>query len=181
MYTVDTPKVDVEAVQEGSGNPLVFKVETNLTKVNPVLSIALNTQLARVEEFSLDVIDHGSNQTVNIGPIYATTVATAAEEIQSAAPASNQLGAAEYNQPEGRLVGESVQSLFRSIPWFDQIATDVEVTKTEVLNTGSNYTYTWEVTFVHALNRDIEIVGDTSIPRQYADIETDSSSYLAVS
>ena len=136
--------VEVATLQQGLGRPKVLALRSSAGHVNEVVAIELTTlqDASRMESFHVRVTDPVSEQTALLGPIYAATVAMAAQEqIEGTYPP--------HAQPAGTEHGQSIQALFRDLAFFQDFASDVSVTKLSVQINGATKV-TWKVTFLES-------------------------------
>lgn len=152
------PNVSVVTTQQGRGRLKVTSVVTQAYHVNETISIKFYTYNPFEENFFVNVYDSTSGKTEAVGPIYMNTVAMSQDEVVGPYPP--------YSQPEGTKssniyqdvpIGQSIQSMFRALSFFDDYAEDVhvETIKIAVYNNASNPNrklnkVQWVVTFINA-------------------------------
>lgn len=127
------PAIHIEITSSGNGASRVFCIETVAQQMDAVIQIDMMSTSQRVVYFYLNI--SMDNYSDLVGPIYPFTVPMSQDETIGPYPP--------HSQPEGTEVGQSIQSLFKSLPFFFNLATDVEVSKT-VFETHN----TWAVSFV---------------------------------
>ena len=169
--------VDVRTVQQGVGNPRVFQVSSSASHVNETIVISLysngTNQFANTltEYFTIKVTDPLTGSTGLVGPIYRSTVPMMSQEQANSAliitgtnaALGTKGGRVQGAQKDGTGVGESIQSMFRSLPFFSTFADDVDVSFVQYTvqpgrpdqwgRSGFKFArvvMSWRVTFVHA-------------------------------
>ena len=136
--SLSPPTVSAFQDQAGAGDVPVYIVQSKANVIEPIVNIRLITNMARKEEFFINVTEPNTNRTALIGPIYAETISMAANETLHAQPAGARANF------EGQ--GESMQSLVRALPFFAELASDVSVSRVS-LTSGPTTTVDWSITF----------------------------------
>ena len=163
---VDPAKLTISEVQPAEGRPRVLAIKTSAVHIDEEVEVSLTTSSYdqfdwNANVFEISIADPVTGRSDTIGPIYASTVAMASDEMKRDAmeygignvnfdgtdnPTLPRVG---HSQIPGTAPGESMQSLFRSIWFFDSYADDVSVSLTSV-SIGGQAIHSWRVTFINA-------------------------------
>lgn len=125
----------VETVKDGSGSPRLYRIDTYALQVDAIYVLSAKFSGGIPGSFSLRV--QWEAELLVVGPIFEGTVASTVDEIVGPYPP--------HAQQEGTKVGQSLQSLLRTLPFLTSVAEDVVV---ERYSTGAEVR--WQITFVQS-------------------------------
>ena len=137
------PQLNVETIQDGSGISRLYQIDTYSLQVDAVYELSAVFPQSVEGSFALFVQWEGAG--FSVGPIFGGTVAAAADEVIGPYPP--------FAQEDGTKSGQSLQSLLRTLPFLNAIATDVEV---ERVSSGGKVL--WSITFVQSSFIDLTIL-----------------------
>lgn len=145
------PFVSVRTVQQGFGTSRVFKIATTSRAVDLVVSI--EARLVDTASFFLRLSCGAAGALV--GPVFALTVASAADEVAGPYPP--------HAQPNGRKAGQSLQAMLAATPLFAELASGVSVRAS--FEDGLSR---WSVTFLEPSHEFIAVAAVDSAGRPVA-------------
>lgn len=146
-YNPPTPTVTITSLSTNVGNPSVHAIRTYATPVNQVLEIShtflmkSNSSHYEVEDIDLLVFNPFTYKYESLGTFFPTTVSMKKDEIAGPYPP--------HGQPAGTTLGQSLQSLLKSLSFFKYFAEDVMVSKIN-MKVQDVVVVKWKITFINA-------------------------------